>query len=166
MEGRRSITSATLSASSERSGNSASMATLSNDDGWCSSGQQRTAVPSIYLQVNFNADVLISAVVTEGFSGFFTTYFTQQYKVQIAGSSGSPRFVATSTDSSVAAVSQNTTYILTTRPCYTYMQEFIDIYYELLVAIWLFYIRIARYFNCVIIYCSCKFYRGFHKIIY
>ena len=108
LEGRRRITSATLSASSERSGNSASMATLSNDDGWCSSGQQRTTVPSIYLQVNFHTDVLISAVVTEGFSEFFTTYYTQQYKVQIAGSNGSPRFVATSTDSSVAAVSQTT----------------------------------------------------------
>ena len=60
----------------------------------------------LYLQVNFHTDVLISAVVTEGFSEFFTTYYTQQYKVQISGSSGSPRFVATSTDSSVSAVSQ------------------------------------------------------------
>ena len=48
LEGRRSVAGATISASSERSGNSASMATLSNDDGWCSSGQPRTMVPSIY----------------------------------------------------------------------------------------------------------------------
>lgn len=105
LEGRRSITSATLTASSEKSGNSPSTATLSNDDGWCSTGQQRTTIPSIYLQVNFHTDVLISSVVTEGFSGFFDTYYTQQYKIQIAGSNGEFRFVAASTDSSVAAVS-------------------------------------------------------------
>ena len=104
MEGRRSVTSALLTASSERSGYPASMATLS-DDGWCSSGQQRTTQPSIYLQANFNTDVLISAVVTEGLPGFFTTYYTQQYLIQIAGSSGQFRYVVTSTNSSVAAVS-------------------------------------------------------------
>ena len=80
------------------------MATLSND-GWCSSGQQRTTQPGIYLQANLNTDVLISAVVTEGLSGFFTTYYTQQYLIQIAGSSGQFRYVAIPTNSSVAAVS-------------------------------------------------------------
>ena len=104
LEGRRSIASATLTASSEKSGNSASMATLSNDDGWCSTGQQRNTVPSIYLQVNFHTNVLISSVVTEGFSGFFDTYYTQQFKIQIAGSNEEFKFVAASTNSTVAAV--------------------------------------------------------------
>lgn len=105
LEGPRRIAGASLTASSARSGNSASMAPLSNRNGWCSTGQQRTVVPSIYLQVDFHTDVLISAVVTEGFSSFFTTYFTQQYKLQIAGSDRVLRFVTTSTNSSVAAVS-------------------------------------------------------------
>ena len=105
MEGRRSIAGASLTASSERSGYPASMATLSND-GWCSSGQQRTIQPSIYLQADFNTDVLISSVVTEGLSGFFTTYYTQQYLIQIAaGSSEQLRYVVTPTNTSVAAVS-------------------------------------------------------------
>ena len=80
------------------------MATLSND-GWCSSGQQRTTQPSIYLQADFNTDALISAVVTEGISGFFTSYYTQQYLIQVAGGSGQPRYVVMPTNTSVAVVS-------------------------------------------------------------
>ena len=109
LEGRRSISGASLTDSSERSGNSASMATLSNDDGWCSSGQRRTPVPSIYLQANFHTDVLISAIVTEGFSELFIfTYYTQQYLIEVAGRGSGFRYVVTPSNSSVAAVSYST----------------------------------------------------------
>ena len=107
MEGRRSIASASLTASSERSGYPASVATLSNSEGWCSSGQQKTTVPSIYLQASFQADVLISAVVTEGFTEFFTTYYTQQYLIQVAESGDDFKYVVKPTNSSVAAVSHS-----------------------------------------------------------
>ena len=102
LEGRRKIDGIVLTASNSIASHPPSEARL-DDNGWCS-GQLGADIHDPWLQVNFNASVLFTAIVTEGANGA-KGLFLERYQVELAREDDHLLYLAKTSNSSQPAVS-------------------------------------------------------------
>ena len=99
LEGRRKVDGVTLRASNSMIFHSPSEALLSGK-GWCS-GQLGADIFDPFLEVNFGASMLFTAIVTEGFGGTLLQkgFFLERYQVKLAREDGHLWYLAKPTNS-------------------------------------------------------------------
>jgi len=101
--------SATLRASNDIDGNRVSQARL-NDDGWCSE-QQGSDIFDPYIEIDFGRNVLFTTITTEGVTDLeipligisLSSFFIEQYTVEVAGKEGGLQYVIPLTNNSQQA---------------------------------------------------------------
>lgn len=100
LEGRRKIDGAVLTASNSMTFHSPSEARL-DDSGWCS-GQLGADIFDPWLGVNFSANVLFTAIVTDGVrvAPLTTRLFLESYQVELAREDGHFWYLAKTSNSS------------------------------------------------------------------
>ena len=109
-----------LRASNDISDYRASQARLS-DDGWCS-GELATDIFDPYIEVDFDRDLILTSVTTEGLEyKFIEDYFIERYRIQVVGEDASLQYIALSANNSKSepAVSSYM-HIIAVQPLYNY----------------------------------------------